>query len=207
MFKTVETRWFGLGRMPAEVLAWFNTFEGAAEPEPRRLDHYLHLGSNDELGVKIREGALDVKKRQHSYGLVHLHRNIMGLVEVWSKWRFTLQDPESAIVNGRVGPNGWLAVEKERQLRRYQIDSDLAVQIATPQVPSDSSCTLELASVKAGGTAWWTIAFEVSGNSHGLYERLLAVTDHLFALKAPPPLAATDSYGYPYWLATFVSDH
>ena len=207
MFNTVETRWFGHGQAPNEVLAWFSSFEGAPEQQPLRRDHYLQPVDGDGLSVKIRQGALEVKQRQRVYGSTRLHRSVVGLVEGWIRWRFPLENPEPPVPGDLSKGSGWLAVDKERQLRRYQVTSEAVVQITTPQGTADSGCAIELTKLRVGGNSWWTVAFEATGDSAGIYEQLLVVTNHLFEAAKPPPLAAADSHGYPHWLATIIDDH
>jgi hypothetical protein len=207
MFNTVETRWFGQGLAPVEVLTWFSSFEGVPEQQSARRDYYLRpVDGGDGLGVKMREGALEVKQRQHIHGPVRLHRRAVGLVEGWTKWRFPLENPGHPVPVDVSKGSGWLAVDKVRQLRHYQVTSEMALQITTPQAIVDSGCALELTRLQTGGNSWWTIAFEVFGDAARLYEQLLVVTSQVFETAKPPPLVAADSYGYPQWLISTVSD-
>lgn len=197
MFSTVETRWFGQGSAPAPVLAWFKACPGTAEHQLVRRDHYLPISEADSLSVKVREGGLEIKQRQRSYGLVPLSQSASGLVEGWAKWRFPLALPESPAGVAGSDAAAWLAVDKERQLLRYQIGAGQDLQPAAPQTIIAAGCEVELTAVRAGGDRWWTVAFEAFGQSAGNEARLLTVANVLLAELAPRLLSAADSYGYP----------
>lgn len=193
---TIEARWFGPGSAPPELLAWLEAFEGPAEQQPVRRDHYLRYIEGDALNIKVRQGGLEVKQRQHAYGTVHLTSSIVGLVEGWFKWRFPLQDSESPAPTRDIDGPGWLAVDKTRQLRSYQINAGQVVQVFndTPE-----GCEVEFTKLQVKGDIWWTVAFEAFGHGPRDFDHLLAVAKHVFN-KAAPPLTAPDSYGYPHWL-------
>lgn len=195
---TAETRWFGLGEAPPEVLAWWETCDGPADQQPERRDHYLLSIEGDGLSVKVRQAGLEVKQRQHVYGAVQLSGFIAGLVEGWVKWRFPLQDTESPDLTKGIDGTGWLEVNKARQLRRYRIDAQQVVQVFTD---TPSGCEVEFTEIQVAGDSWWTVAFEAFGQGARNHDHLLTVARHLFNETAPP-LNAAKSYGYPHWLAT-----
>ena len=62
MLPTTEIRWFFAGDVPAAVGAWFGRAVPAAEPPAARRDYYLQQAERrDDLGVKLREGRVEVK--------------------------------------------------------------------------------------------------------------------------------------------------
>ena len=60
---TTEVRWFRRGSIPQSVRQWFSTLGRQPEFQPPRLDYYLRLLDGDALGIKIREGKVEVKQR------------------------------------------------------------------------------------------------------------------------------------------------
>ncbi|MFN2285080.1 MAG: hypothetical protein ACK2UQ_11710, partial [Anaerolineae bacterium] len=72
MFPTVETRWFYPGIIPSDVLAWYHYGERAPEAQPTRIDYYLRLSDHGDLGIKLREGRIEIKQRAKQYGAQQL---------------------------------------------------------------------------------------------------------------------------------------
>jgi hypothetical protein len=207
MYSTVETRWFGRGEVPAAVLAWFNACPGNVELQPVRQDHYLRLDEDDGLSVKVRDGGLEIKQRRCRYGLVPLTQSVFGLVEGWTKWRFPLEDPKSLPLDSASGVSAWLAVNKERQLRRYQLIANQDIQPTVPEETISAGCELEFAVLRAGGDLWWTVAFEAFGESAGNHARLLKVASTLLDRLAPHLLPSSESYSYSHLLSGLAGNH
>ena len=201
MFSTVEARWFGRGKTPAAVLAWFNACPGIAEHQPLRQDHYLPINEADSLSIKLRNGGLEIKQRRRSYGLVLLSQSASGLVEGWTKWRFPLAQTESPAEDASSHTTAWITVDKERQLLRYLISAGNDIQPVAPDTMITSGCEVESTALYANREQWWTIAFEAFGESAGNHARLMTVATILLAELAPGLLSAADSYGYPRLLA------
>ena len=199
MWPTVEVRWFYLGRVPPSLLAWFRGVAGDAQAQPRRVDHYLRLESTEALGIKLREGQIEIKQRQRHLGLARFHERVAGQVEAWRKWSFALTEP------GLLVPaSSWIAVEKERTLIQFQVDSGGRVEPLSPIGYGAGGCGLELTHIQAGGAAWWSLGLEAHGAEATLHENLVAVARHLFARGTGPRLKSTASYGYPRWLASIT---
>jgi hypothetical protein len=218
MFPTVEVRWFGAEAVPAAVADWFERCEGEPEEQPRRVDYYLHLSAEPGqagsptadrlgyppyvpgpgLGVKLRQGRLEIKGRQHAYGVVRFHQRVAGQVEAWRKWSFALAEGWSDPVD--LAAPAWVAVEKVRALRRYRVTGDGEVVTMAAGEIADQACHLELTRTGVAGTIWWSLGLEAFGAESRLQESLRRVAEHLFAAGDPPRLDAADSYGYPGWL-------
>ena len=220
-YHSAELRWFlpEQGHWDA-LLHWFrlqaklplNT-EGQYDPktaagpfvklEQERTDEYLLLPDCDTVGVKQRQGKLEVKAlvgypRPFSVGTV------VGRVDQWVKWSF---DPSDAIANqlkievDQSGP--WRKVVKQRYLQKYSFDSGL-VAVSPDQRP-DTGCNIELTAinVKAAVGTWLTLGFEAFGPSGRVTALLDEAVRHYFTThgSAPVPLEERDSLCYPAWLA------
>jgi hypothetical protein len=200
MFPTLEVRWFFRGTVPAEVRAWFQRGEGEPEAAPSRVDHYLRLGGNGGLGIKVREGRLELKQRQGQQGALVLHQRVMGRVEHWRKWSFALVEGSSELDRMLIPPRAWIGVTKARLLRRYLVTSeDRIVPTSTAEYP-ERACDWELTQVHVRGSAWWTVGFEAFGQETVLQETLRLVAGQVLAAREPPRLEIQDSFGYPEWL-------
>lgn len=195
MYPTVEMRWFYPGAIiPDPVETWFQALE--AESQPQRTDHYLRLtGGDDSLGIKLREGNIEIKQRYQSYGLISLYNRIAGYMEHWRKWSFTAA--------GSTGPfpaSAWLAVQKERRMRKYRLDPAGRLE-AVPLLESlRQGCELELARLQIANRPYWSVCLEAFGPEPALSETLLGIGQQIGQELEPPLFEAKDSYSYPAWL-------
>jgi len=195
MFPTVETRWFYPGPVPQDVLAWYHYGERAPEAQPTRIDYYLRLPGHDDLGIKFREGRIEIKQRAEQYGVEHLHEHVCGLVEGWRKWSFGVND-----TGGGIGNTGWIAVRKARRLRRYQVTEtgDVAATASAEMTPQ--GCHIELAELIIHNEPWWSLAFETFGPEATLHTTFAHAARHVLRGDAVPHLDADHSYSYARWL-------
>ena len=202
MFPSVETRWFYDGTIPPHVLRWFREYQGSLQEPARRVDYYLRLADGDSLGIKVREGRLEIKQRHRRYGMVEFHERATGLVEHWRKWSFQLAQASDWLPRVGGSDSSWIAVSKYRWLYRYRIAGDRdVVPIDAVEYPKQG-CDLELTRVKAEGREWWTWGFEAFGEPAALQGNLVLVAAHVFATHAPPiVLDATHAQSYPAWLS------
>lgn len=200
MFPTAEVRWFYRGDAPPAVLAWFERRQRSAEAQPLRVDHYLAL-DRDSLGVKLREGRIEIKQRVARHGSVRFHERATGLVEAWRKWSFELAGPLAAGPDAPLSPQGWIAVRKARRLCRYHLGGAGRLVSAPLDSYPAPGCDLELTAVRAGEQTWWTLGFESFGAETSLYETLRFVAGQILAGGESPGLAVQDSRSYPAWLA------
>jgi hypothetical protein len=113
VFPTAEVRWFGPGAIPPAIRNWFRSGERQPLAEPVRVDHYLCLPGIDALGVKIRQGRIEIKQRTSQQGIVQFQERIAGLVEHWLKWSLELAVDDAAITAELTSQPDWLAVQKE----------------------------------------------------------------------------------------------
>jgi hypothetical protein len=202
MFPSAEARWFYGGAIPQQVLQWFREEHGSLKEPADRVDHYLHLPDEDSLGIKLREGRLEIKQRHRRYGTVEFHERAAGLVEHWRKWSFQLAQGSDRLPPDMIADPPWIAVSKRRRLYRYRITRNReVVPVETVEYP-EQGCDLELTSVKAEGRDWWTWGFEAFGEETALQGNLVLVAAQIFDTHGPPiVLGASHSHSYPAWLA------
>lgn len=175
--------------------------------ERERVDQYLLLPDCDSVGVKQRQGRLEVKAlvagpRPFSLG------GVVGRTDQWVKWSYT---PSELIAQAfetdldRSGP--WQQVAKTRYLQKYSSDSGRPVAVPPDQRPN-SGCIIEftLVSIMANVEAWFTFGFEAFGRPEQVTVLLNEAVAHFFARHSTPPvvLEGRDSFSYPAWL-TLVS--
>ena len=201
MFPSMEVRWFYQGTVPAEVAEWFQSGTGRAEAQAPRVDYYLDLQEMDGLGIKLREGKVEVKRRQRQYGIRCFCEQAAGLVEHWRKWSFELSMGEGALSDSLRPASSWMAVRKERQLRKYRVEEDDHLVPVPAEAYPERGCSVELSSLCVEGQDWWSLCFEAFGDESSLRQTLLLVVEEVLACEGVPfPLDANASYGYPRWL-------
>lgn len=202
MFPTVETRWFYRGATPAAVLDWYHSGERAPEAQPTRTDSYLQPSPPGDMGIKLREGRLEIKQRVRQYGVTCFHERACGQIEHWQKASFEAEAGPGVLMSLVKPGASWIAVRKARKLRRYHvIDAATVEAVAVPDYTA-RGCSIELAEIEVRSDNWWSLAFEAFGPEETLLENLLAVAQHAFAAGDAPVLDAKHSFGYAYWLAT-----
>lgn len=204
MFPTVEVRWFHEGDIPGAVLTWFAAGQGAPAQPLSRIDSYLRLADTEALGIKLREGCIEVKQRQRNYGAVRLSERASGWMEGWRKWSFALAGLEREGAGPALTASHWVEVRKRRWLRRYRITDEGGLVAVSLETYPGLGCDWELTAVRAGDGAWWTLALEAFGQGPGRRDALLALAEEVLAVGQAPALQERNSFGYPAWLARLL---
>lgn len=200
MYPTLEVRWFLTGLTPAAVREWFSGLDGPFEDQPFRTDHYLRLPDAGDLGIKWREGRLELKQRQGTRGLMTFNGVAAGKVEHWRKWSFELAEAGQDLAEMLRPAEAWTAVSKARRLRRYRPgDGDEMVPVALGEFPA-AGVEVELSAVQVGEAHWWSVAFESFGRESDLETGLLSTIELVLEQGEPPALPGSQSCGYPAWL-------
>lgn len=200
MLPTAEVRWFYPGAAPLEIVTWFGQGERPPETQPPRTDYYLRLGDTDSLGIKLREGKLEIKQRQQSSATVRFGGQVAGRVALWRKWSFPLAasggDPAALLAQS----GSWLAVHKARRVRQYELTPSREVRPVPATLFPAQGCGLELTAIRVEGGRWWSLAFEAFGDEGHLRQNLLLVGKHVLARPLALALEAQHSFSYPRWL-------
>ena len=207
MFPSAEVRWFWRDVCPPQICDWF--FKTGLRPGggPPRIDRYLPLPNNRELGVKQRgdQPGLEIK------GLVAIQTDpaipVFGNpLEIWCKWSTTSSflDATNAV-----------AVTKTRWLRTFDTSKSVRVEIPLnsnekPQfgysLPAQG-CNAELTEVQLPNRSeqWWTLGFEAFGDLDKVSMNLARVLRPEAAVLAGlVPSGA--SLSYPGWLLARLAD-
>lgn len=208
-FIAAELRWILSGPLPPTVSEWFATRAPRAIAEPPRTDLYLRL-YRDDLGVKIRDGRLEVKGLLDSTGVIETAPGVHGEVQTWSKW--WAPDPWLGAVPqepGRpseVAPGTeWVAVVKRRLVARFCAGPEGPALAPGPAPSSDDepSGHVELCDLETGAGRYWTLAFEAPATDADEVgdEALLTIVRLIVTAGVPASLRAGNSLSYPAWLA------
>jgi hypothetical protein len=200
-FSTTEVRWFYSGEIPFEVKKEFFRNEEFTESHPARVDIYLTVAGDPDLGVKIREGRLEIKHRTSRYGSFNFRSQVSGILEGWEKWGFEITE---RFYNRNVKDmDGWVEVRKLRWLKRFQITKDKRVKPIYPNIQIDQGCEWEISKVQLSGldSIWWSTAFEAyGGNSETRRKALIEVVEKFLKPTKNLNYSKENSLSYPAWL-------
>ncbi len=205
MYPTTEVRWFRAGEIPSSAWKWFKNCPGPLQNQLTRIDYYLPLFFTSDLGVKFREGQLEIKILRDKLGVSRLHGNVTGHLQCWQKWGFNVAGANDSLGNSGQPFSDWLPVQKSRSLRRYRLDEVGQVLPAAAEDISPDSCSLEMTMIQSKGLLWWSLAFETYGIGKEISSSLELITAQLFDIGESPSLAEVDSMSYPDWISHLVS--
>jgi hypothetical protein len=193
---TVEVRWFFEGALPDAVRRWFEALEDAAAiDQPARTDLYVQP-TGPAMNVKVREGRLEVKRREAVGPRQPLADGVQARLETWRKWGFPLQ-PGAA--QEAADDAHWIAVRKRRWLRNYQRSETGVALVGETETP-EAACQVEISEIGARGETGWSLCFEAFGATDRLESVLRATAVHVLSGDVPFTLAPEQAQGYPAWL-------
>ncbi len=196
-FESIECRWFHRGLIPTNVITWFTQELGdLLIPIDRRNDVYLK-SSASEIGVKFRQGRLEVKYRSHPIHRCHIH-GYQGHIERWTKW--ICHQPQSSPW-ADITQESWITVEKERYQRLYKYLEGDPLSLTSLQKPEDGAIALEVTQLYLNQQPWWTIAVEYLGGTLDLENTLSPILQFLLMNYQGTPLTLENSASYPQWLS------
>lgn len=195
MIHSYEVRWFF--REEPVPRAWLIDEPPSDTP---RTDWYAWPCS-DASGVKIREGRLETKLRHGAPQLWQADTpdgtQVFGRMEWWTKWSAELPDtqpPSDELLSSA----GWVAVTKDRALRKYTLEGDRVVPISGE---ADSGVQVEWTHLRTPHRQWWTVGLEAFGPLEQQPQLLQRVLQQICEQTTLPPIfAAENSRGYPAWL-------
>jgi len=209
---TLEVRWFfdGAATSNSALVEWF---EGAILPEQyggapalqwkERTDTYLLLPAYEDMGIKLREGQVQVKGRVATLGEHTFCGRHEGIVEHWVKWSYAgLPAAYYVLFGANVDPDlVTFAVRKRRALRKLLLDPDAGTvtQVSTDAV-IDHGLGFELTELEINGRAYSTIAFEVFPHDPVVEALALDTVGAMLGQLVDVQLAVESSCSYPAWL-------
>lgn len=212
---SAEARWFFPGPLPPAALDWLAAGRPLT-PEPPRVDYYLLLPGLETVGVKWRQGRLEIKRRTGPARLFR-RRWLVGRQEQWVKWAWAMAGVAPAAVPSHfvklreaswiTPPAAWLAVSKQRYLQRWGVADGRLTAVAAQLPPPAAGCNLEWTEAQwptqPGAPTWFTLGVEAYGPpAETLALFRLGLTQLLAA--GPPPhltLTAATALSYPAWLS------
>ncbi len=214
-FTTIETRWFfdgDSGHHPA-LRRWFETCapfpRGADVGAPRWTgraggapDIYLLMPGCADMGIKWREGMLQIKGRVEDLGTRHMGTRHRGRVQRWVKWTYEEVPAacRSLFSSGATHGLATAAVHKTRALRMISLDAAEPVEVMQGAV-LQRGVGCEMTDLELDGKRCCSIAFEAFPDDAAAASGFDAVVTG-FLDELPVSLDAGASMSYPEWLST-----
>ncbi|MCB7480460.1 hypothetical protein [Christiangramia sediminis] len=198
MYKSKEIRWFSRTE-DQSISRWFEENGFTFENSDARTDYYLPLQNQNGIGIKLREGYIEIKQLISRSDREKLAPSVKGYFEHYIKWSFTSaeEDPlfDEIIKEEKYS---WLAVRKERigfKLKENQNGSIIRVKM--DEYP-DFGCQVEYTRLKVKDELWYTLGLEWFGEKELKFDFSL-----LNKIFGDQQLEEENSMGYSAFLNRF----
>jgi hypothetical protein len=216
-----EVRWFFEGRASQHesLKRWFETmapiekspgvgppaWKGRLDDQP---DVYLLVPGSDDMGIKWREGELQIKGRVSSLGTQVFCGRHQGKVERWIKWSYA-NTPDSyrrLFVTEKEAGLVTASVRKTRALRKVRLDTLTGeAQEVDPKTFVDRGLGFELADLEVAGKAYCSLTFEAFPNDSAMDAAFSAAVEAFLDGLTAFDLTAADSWSYPAFLGRVIA--
>jgi len=204
MLHTTEARWFIPVILPDAVLDWFRAGQ-PLDSEGVQVHEYLLFPDCDSVGVKLRDGRLEIKAMRGASQPLSANCGINGRKEQWVKWSFASEALQA--LNPALHQSGhWLKVRKERFLRRFSAERGPLREVTVKQEPFPlvgSTIEVTRIEVDANPRFWFSLGLEAFGPTT-VAARILEDTLGLFFNEhgsiPGTTLSEYESASYPAWL-------
>jgi hypothetical protein len=219
-WSTLEVRWFCPGPLAETgpgVEEWFRArprLGGGGKPLPIewapavpawRQDRYLLLPDHDDMGIKWREGRLEIKGREGVLGQIVFADSIEGRAERWIKWSYAGSPIERRFLGLFQGDAaaGVAVVAKRRLQRCLWIDHTSGPVEVSRDRPRPRGIDIELVQIRMAGpqaASYWSLAFEAFPGDQQMAEPFEQAVAEFLKHCPALPLSADHSMSYPRWL-------
>lgn len=197
MIETMEIRWFWDTPLSQENVRWLESlYQKSLEREPERTDCYLRLPETDAIGIKLREGALEVKRRIGE--LIEGPKDPLKL-EQWIKLRGDNPDLEENLLSA-----DWLPVRKQRLMSWWML-SEQGIQPAHYSSPEDTVSQVELAEILVGEQIYTTLGVEAAGPQSRTADLVFRLAETLLEAPSGPDFDKGKALSYPGLLRELAS--
>lgn len=213
MFSSHEVRWFlegSIERHPA-LKNWVE--DGATTPRwvgrlGGKADEYIVVPGSGDMGIKWREGQLQIKGLESSLGTQVFSGHHEGKVERWIKWSYDGKSIEDAFGHWfsktQAGPRV-VEVFKSRCLRKLRLNpfTHGLVEVEANSSIERGGC-LEVTDLRVGADAWCSVAFEAFPDDSAMHGDFTAFVNVFLEKLQDVRLLESNSMSYPAWLQTLA---
>ena len=196
LYQSKELRWF-FKEENKYIRQWFDGLEKSLSESKKRSDYYLPLYGKPDVGIKLREGNIEIKERKTKSSLYQLTEGVSGYLEQWERWSFELKNKdELANKITRKDKFNWIEIQKERWAVKFTNGKNSgAPKILDIKEELNYGCQLEYTEIKVNSEEWFTLSFEWFGD-----EFLELDPTMLQQILGGTRLDAKDSMGYSEFL-------
>jgi hypothetical protein len=193
---TCEIRWLLEGPLPGKALRWFENDPQPIAPPPRE-DRYLVLPGVTDMGIKRREGRIEIKGRIAVLGCHLIAPGIEGSAERWCKWTYDA----ASIAGGWFEGRDAIVVGKSRMQKHYLLEPGGLAQPSAKRDLPRRGFSLELTRIRLPSSSGehWSLGIEAAPDDPPLLPDLLEALRGVLQ-SFPIPLPRKRSRSYPRWL-------
>jgi hypothetical protein len=195
---TCEMRWLLEGPLPDEALRWFADGPAPAAG-PWRDDRYLVLPGVADMGIKRREGRIEVKGRTAVLGSHVIAPEIEGSAERWCKWTYDAASVAAGSCSWFAG-RGAIIVGKSRTQKHFLLDPGGEAQASAKRDLPRRGFSLELTRIRLAAGDHWSLGIEAAPDDATMLTDLLRAISGVLR-DFPMSLSRPCSLSYPEWLA------
>ena len=211
IFTSIEVRWFFDGGVAAhaELRRWFEADSGTEwrsrlDGEP---DVYLLLPGAEDMGIKWREGLLQVKGRAAADGIQAFGSRHAGVVERWIKWSYAgMPDGYRRLfIDDSTGIER-VSVRKTRALRLLDVAPGTGgITEVPPGTLLEHGIAVELTDLRAGDVSCTSLGFEAFPDVAAMRSRFTDAVAGFLQSLGSPVLDTRRSLSYPAFLNRLAS--
>jgi hypothetical protein len=201
---TCEIRWFNNGNLPEEIVHHLKQLPGKFEGHPERTDVYFLLKGAPDLGIKLREGRVELKKRTSVHDDYDFS-GISGQVESWRKWSIQATGELNPFHPMFQNPKHWVNIRKTRSLVKFGITNNEMLVLPPEDRYPENGITLEASVLEMKKVTWWTVGLECYGAPENVHTYLLNFAPKILKNLAVKGFSRSNSFGYPEWISQFVN--
>jgi hypothetical protein len=171
-----------------------------------REDLYAVIPNAEDMGIKWREGELQIKGRREDCGVQYFGRSVFGRVEQWLKWSYESESIKAAFMpwfNAKAerGPR-IIGVTKLRALRKIWIDGKgKASEVSSQEAFPDRAVNVELTQLEVLGKRYWSLGLEAFPDDSGMAPAFNYVAERFLSRLEGIKLDITNTDSYPTWLS------
>ena len=172
-----------------------------------RCDVYLIVPGSDDMGIKWREGELQIKGCVSSLGTQVFCGRHQGMVEHWMKWSYanTPAPYRRLFLTGQETGLVTVSVWKNRALRKVTFDNTTGEPKEVDAAAVVDRCIgFELTQLEVAGKAYYSLAFEASPIDSAMDFAFSQVVEAFLDGLPEINLTTDDSQSYPAWLGRII---
>ncbi len=170
-------------------------------------DIYLMVPGSDDMGIKWREGKLQIKGCVSSLGTQVFCGRHHGVVERWMRWSYANTPPayQRLFLTGKEAGLVTVSVRKTRALRKMRLDT-LTGKPEEVDVGTfvDRGLGFELTNLEVAGKAYCSLAFEAFPNDSAIDAAFTQAVEDLLNELTKIDFTAAHSWSYPAWLGSII---